>query len=339
MLVQPRRALAAARAMRPEVVHVHDPELLRVAGRLDGRGVRAIYDAHEDLPRQILNKAWIAPALRGGVSRAVEAVEARLVRGLSGVVAATPHIERRFSRIHPSTVCVGNFPLLEELAPPAGAVPARTRAITYVGNVTRIRGARELVRAMEAMPGVTLILCGTMEDAALEEELRAMPGWSQVEYRGHVGRAELGPVMARASVGMVTLLPTPSYLDSLPTKMFEYMSAQLPVVASDFPLWRSILGAHRCGVCVDPADPRAIAGAVLAILDHPERGAAMGAAGRRAVDTVFNWPHEAAKLVAFYAGLLEGSRPARAAGHVPVPGAPPSPGRRPSPETSLDEEP
>ena len=236
------------------------------------------------------------------------------MRRLSGVIAATPHIAERFARIHPRTTWVGNFPLLDELAAPPGVPPTRTRAITYVGNVTRVRGARELVRAMESLPGVTLILCGTMEDAALEQELHAMPGWSQVEYLGHVGREELARVMAQASVGMVTLLPTRSYLDSLPTKMFEYMSAQLPVVASDFPLWRSILEDHRCGVCVDPADPTGIAAAVLSILDDPNRAAAMGVSGRRAIDSVYNWPHEEAKLVAFYAGLLDGSGPAEGQG-------------------------
>ncbi|HPG80755.1 MAG TPA: glycosyltransferase [Piscinibacter sp.] len=303
MRQQPRRALEAVRSLAPALVHVHDPELLPLAGALAREGVPAVYDAHEDVPRQILTKQWIAAPLRRVLSWGFERYENARVRPLAAVVAATPHIAQRFAAVARRSVSVANYPFLGELAPPAASVP-RERVVCYVGGIMRTRGIFEMVRALPQAPGVRLLLAGNFEDVALEQALRAEPGWTQVDYLGLIGREQVRSVLARASAGLVTLLPMPSYVDSLPIKMFEYMSAELPVIASDFPLWRDIVVRQACGVCVDPADPAAIAAAIRALVDAPPQVQAMGRAGRAAVLERYNWPQAERELLALYEALL-----------------------------------
>lgn len=303
MRQQPARALAAVRELKPALVHVHDPELLPLAAALQREGVPAVYDAHEDVPRQILTKQWIRPWMRAGVSRGFEVYENARVRRLAAVVAATPHIAQRFAAVARRSVVVANYPFPEELAPPAAPLP-RERAVCYVGGITRTRGAFEMVRAVARVPGVRLLLAGRIEDAVLEAALGAEPGWAQVDYVGHVGRDEVRRILARASAGLVTLLPMPSYLDALPIKMFEYMSAGLPVIASDFPLWRGIVERHGCGRCVDPSDVDAIAAAIREIVDAPARVRTMGEAGQAAVLANYRWSSAEAVLLSLYEDLL-----------------------------------
>lgn len=300
---QGRAALCAVRRERPALVHVHDPELLPFAARLAAEGMPAVYDAHEDVPRQILTKQWIPALLRPFVARAFEAYEDRQVRRLAAVAAATPHIGGRFARVARRVAVVGNFPLPDELAPPLSPRP-RERRVCYVGGLMRTRGLLNMVRAVGRVPGLRLTLCGRFEDAAFEAELRAEPGWARVDHLGFVGRAQVREVLAGASAGLVTLLPLPSYRDSLPIKMFEYMSAELPVVASDFPLWREIVEASGCGLCVDPTDVEAQARAIARIVDDPAAIAAMGHAGRAAVLSTYHWPRAEAALLALYAELI-----------------------------------
>jgi glycosyltransferase involved in cell wall biosynthesis len=303
MRLLPQRALVAVRALRPALLHIHDPELLPIAVRLACQGMPVIYDAHEDVPRQILTKQWIARPLRGIISHAFERYENHQVQKLAAVVAATPHIAERFARVVRRSVNVNNFPFLDELAPPAAPMP-RERAVCYVGGITRTRGALNMVRAVALLPGVRLLMAGNFEDSALEAELKREPGWAQVDYLGHIGRDAVRAVLARASAGLVTLWHMPSYVDSLPIKMFEYMSAQLPVVASDFPLWRGIVEDNHCGVCVDPNHPQAIAAAIRSLLADTAQVAAMGQAGRAAVLSRYNWPQAEKQLLALYRELL-----------------------------------
>jgi glycosyltransferase involved in cell wall biosynthesis len=300
---QPRAALDAVLAEQPALVHFHDPELLPLGVRLARHGITALYDAHEDVPRQILTKQWLPAALRPAVSHLYEGYENRQVRKLSAVVAATPHIGARFSPIARCTRVVGNYPFTDELAPLARALP-RERMVCYVGGLMRTRGLLQMVRAVARVPDLSFVVCGRFEDAAFERELRAEPGWARVDYRGQVDREAVREVMARASAGLVTLLPMPSYLDSLPIKMFEYMSAELPVVASDFPLWRPIVQDSRCGLCVNPANEAQVAAALAEIVDDPERARAMGRAGREAVLTRYHWPAAEQALLGLYRELL-----------------------------------
>jgi glycosyltransferase involved in cell wall biosynthesis len=98
--------------------------------------------------------------------------------------------------------------------------------------------------------------------------------------------------------------PEPNHLEAMPQKIFEYMGAALPLIASDFPLWRRILGTTGCALFVDPQDPQAIADAIEFILRHPDEAEKMGRRGQAAVLEHYNWDTEAEKLVNLYSGLL-----------------------------------
>jgi glycosyltransferase involved in cell wall biosynthesis len=111
-------------------------------------------------------------------------------------------------------------------------------------------------------------------------------------------------LLSKVRAGLVTLHPTPAYLEAYPVKMFEYMAAGLPVIASDFPLWRSIITKEQCGLLVDPLDPKALAKAMRWVLENPVEAEAMGRRGREAVLTTYNWDAEAAKLKVLYRKIL-----------------------------------
>ena len=139
---------------------------------------------------------------------------------------------------------------------------------------------------------------------SLEEELIHEPGWAYVDMMGWLGRPEVTALYRRVRVGLVLFQPAPNHVESQPNKLFEYMAAGLPVVASDFPLWRKLVTDLECGLVVDPSDPRAIADAVQWLIDHPAEAQAMGERGRMAVLEKYNWEVESGKLLALYESLI-----------------------------------
>jgi len=304
ILLAPRRLLRLARSIRADVCHLHDPELLTIACSLQREGCKVVFDAHEDVPKQILAKHYLHPWARRVISRIVSVYERHVCSRLSGVIGATPTIRDKFVTCARKVVDVNNFPLLGELDSVDGSLRTGTD-ICYIGGIAAIRGIQEIVQAMGYVThhGARLNLVGTFIEPEVEARLRASVEWSRVQAWGQQGRAGVRQVLSQSSIGLVTLHPTVNYVDALPIKMFEYMAAGIPVIASDFPLWRSIIEPAECGICVDPLDPRAIARAIDDLLADPSRAVRMGRNGRRAVLDRFNWGIEEKKLLDFYQKL------------------------------------
>jgi glycosyltransferase involved in cell wall biosynthesis len=310
------RALRRSGLRREEILHFHDPLFLPGAIWLKIKGYRIVYDVHEDYPRQVLN--WELPAfIRYSASLSYAFMEWLAGRLFDGIVTATPKIAERF----PSnkTVVVQNFPMLGELSIDNPIVYSdRPPIVTYMGGITRVRGINEIVRAMGMLPNdmkVKLILAGSFDPLQLKDEVSRQHGWEKVEYCGWQSRERLKSILSKTRVGLVVLHPVTNYLESYPVKLFEYMSAGIPVVASDFPLWRKIVEDAGCGLLVDPKDPSAIAGAIQWLLEHPKEAEAMGQRGRQAVEDHFNWDKEAIKLLKFYQKRCN----LRARRHIEVP--------------------
>jgi glycosyltransferase involved in cell wall biosynthesis len=304
MLRTTRRVGQAALALGADVYQLHDPELIPLGLRLRHAGRKVVFDSHEDVPTQLLDKPYLSPGSARLLSRSYLQFERFALRRFDGVLAATPLIRDRLALHHPMAIDVNNYPRTEEFAEAPAAGSERDR-FCYVGSITAIRGIRELVEACALLRSpARLALAGSFAEPSLEAEVTGLPGWRRVDALGHLDRGGVAGVMARAFAGLVTLLPTASYRQALPVKMFEYMAAGIPVIASDFPLWRDIVEGNHCGLCVNPRDPGAVAAAIDYLASHPQQAAEMGANGRSAVWRRYNWENEADKLLAFYADLL-----------------------------------
>jgi len=303
MLKLPWVALRKAREENAAVYHFHDPELIPAGLMLKLYGKKVIYDVHEDVPRDILSKPYINPYLAVALSHFSEWLENFSSKRFDAVVAATTYIGMRFSKLNHRTVVVNNYPLLDEMYGPV-IWEDRENCVAYVGGISRIRGIREIVRSLELVD-TKLLLAGSFEDDELEREIKSLPGWRKVIYYGYIDRIKVRDILQQVKVGVVTLHPTLNYFEGLPIKLFEYMSAGIPVVASNFPLWKEIVEGNNCGICVDPLKPKEIADAIRYLLERSEEAKEMGENGRKAVEEKYNWETESKKLLQIYRELLQ----------------------------------
>lgn len=297
------RALARGLALRPDVVHLHDPELLLHAPWARLRCDRVIFDMHEDLPKSLRTKHWIARPLRGAVSNAAAAAERLLLNGMEVVYAEDSYrVSRPWLRDH---ITLHNMPIVATLtrferirtAPPS---------LGYIGSVTAARGcltALEVVGELARRGLVVAHDCVGEVDGPLMAEARRLIERHMLEnvrFHGYQP-AEAGyRIIAGTSIGLAILHPEPNYLESYPTKMFEYMAMGIPVIASDFPLYKRVLEETGAGIAVDPLDVAGIADAVQKLLSDTELLARMGRNGREAVARAYSWESEAEKLLRMY---------------------------------------
>ncbi|HAZ21369.1 MAG TPA: group 1 glycosyl transferase [Firmicutes bacterium] len=307
MLWSSLKAYRAAVKADGQVYHIHDPEMLPFTLLLKWRKKKVIFDAHEDLPAQIMSKAWIPGRLRSIISRSA-AWAAKISTGfIDGYVAATPFIAERFPKA--KTEIVQNYPLSDELFVDDGTpYLERPFEVTYIGGISRIRGINEMVSAMQFVPvhyKARLSLAGKFESETLYNEVILKPGWKSVNYLGLKPRPELKSILGRSRAGLVIFYPEKNHIEAQPNKLFEYMSAGIPVIVSDFPLWRKLIESVGCGILVDPKDPHAISKAITWVFEHPSEAHEMGKRGREAVEKQYNWPAEAGKLLTMYRKVLK----------------------------------
>jgi glycosyltransferase involved in cell wall biosynthesis len=300
------RVFAAARSERAQVYHFHDPELILAGIALRLCGARVIFDVHEDIPLDIRTKPWVPRWLRPLVSFGASGFLRLVQNCFTAIVPATPSIAESFT--HKRVVIVRNYPRLSDLcAEEPVPLPLRQPNAVYIGSVTAVRGIEQMVLAMAhpLMPKpARLIIAGAFEDEALQRRVSALPGWSQVDALGHVGRRELASALARAQVGLLLLQPERSFTDSLPTKLFEYIGVGLPVIATKFIVaCREIIERYECGILVDPRDVDEIANALETIFAQPESARAMGERGRTALCGRYEWKTEASNLLGLYAEI------------------------------------
>ncbi|MDO5285232.1 MAG: glycosyltransferase [Actinomycetia bacterium] len=298
MTVSAARLLRRALAEDADIYHFHDPELIGVGLLLRLRGKKVVYDVHEDVPKQIMNKFWIAEPFKRPLAVAATLAEKAAAAGLSGVVTATPSIAEKFPP--GKTVVVQNFPEADLADEVSGTpFPERRNAFVYVGGLSEQQGLFEMLDAFTRLPdGLTGVLAGKFKQK--EREARAHPGWSRVRYPGVVGRTQVVRELRDAVCGLVLDHPITNYVDAYSTKMFEYLACGIPVICSDFPLWVELVERYQCGVALDPFDTEQVAEWILRYHTDPELARTHGENGRRAIADHLNWRIEFAKLSDLY---------------------------------------
>ena len=111
-------------------------------------------------------------------------------------------------------------------------------------------------------------------------------------------------ILKNSQIGLVTFLPEPNHIEAQPNKMFEYMAAEMPVIASDFPLWKEIIEGNNCGICVNPTNPEDISTAIKYLLINENIALEMGRNGAKAVAQKYNWNMEKQKLLNLYSAIF-----------------------------------
>ena len=307
------RILRIALRERADIYHFHDPELLLVVPIIKALISKPIiYDVHENYPEDILTKEWIPRGLRRAVSAIFRFFENSMVRFVDGVVVVNEHLSQRFQR-KSRVVMVANYSRPEQFAGqvPAGPGPGAKPYFVYTGRISDDRGIYECIQAAMSLgdDSVALVCAGRVGHVS-NQKLRTLLDGSQsipsFQFLGLLPFEDVPPLLKGAVAGLLCFQPTPNNLLGTPNKLFEYMSAGIPVIASDFPYVREVVSQADCGLLVKPHSPSEIAKAMSQLLADPEDAKRRGRNGLRAARKRYNWQIEKQKLLSLYDVLLRG---------------------------------
>lgn len=237
----------------PDVVHAHDVNTLPtgwIVARL--RGAKLVYDAHEISTDREGYRLFRGP---------IAAIERRLFPRVDAAITTTEMRAKFFARAYGI-----KRPLVLQNRPRFSSVPKNNRVreelglndtlpiILYQGGLQPGRGLEDLVHAMPHLPPCYLVFIGGGRLLIpLQKRVTELGLAGSVHFIPTVDLDDLPFYTAGADIGVQPLRNTClNHLTTDSNKLFEYMMAGIPVVASDFPEIRKIVSTHQSGLLFDP---------------------------------------------------------------------------------------
>lgn len=313
--------------LEPDVIHAHDIHMIGIAeraavrGRLRGRQVRWIYDAHEYVPGLARYSARVLAAY--------VSLEREYIRRADRVITVSEPIADQLWRVFdlgrkPAVVLNAPLPVVPDRASPsvrqAAGVRENVPLLVYSGGADPTRGVHTIVKALPLMPGVHLALVVRSESSYVQS-LRRIAESASCEDRLHivpfVEPDQVASYLSSASAAVHPLTHYGNHEVALPNKFFEYLHARLPVVVSDVRAMAQLTQALGIGEVFRAEDPISLAQAAAKTLGDPQKY-------RRALETdsrillEYSWPTQERVLVAVYHDLLGHESPPLEGVHGPV---------------------
>ncbi|WP_078555870.1 glycosyltransferase [Bacillus alkalicellulosilyticus] len=305
MLFSTTEAFIKAKRSKADYYHIHDPELLPVAWLLKKKNNVVIYDVHEDYETSIAQKNYIPKLFRKGISKVYSIVEAFFSKKLE-ICLAEKYYREKYSK----GICILNYPILNQelLNNKPYDMPIQSKVL-YTGNVTIDRGAFIHSRLPSIDPSLSVYFIGRCPVDLADRMYEVAEGKQEqiiINGKGKYVRKEdidASYIETRWLAGIALFPPTEHYMKKELTKFFEYMTAGLPIICSDFPVWKDFIKKYKCGIAVNPNDDQEIKNALNYIRNNPNEAKLMGENGKKAIRTSLNWSIEETKLIKWYCEL------------------------------------
>jgi glycosyltransferase involved in cell wall biosynthesis len=304
-----RCALKRAIDFNAKLYHFHDPELI-VAGLEIKKQTKArvIYDCHEDNVSYMLQKKYIPTPIRGLLAAAIRHQELKASKMLDAIVTADEEMRRYFLQKGANRVVrVDNFPRLDLFLEQENDILPKYD-IVYHGSIpkyhleTCFAVDTELVkRGLE----LKWLFIGKYSDLDwAKDEIKKKKAENRITLKGVVQHESISRWVRLGRIGIIPLPNYPKFKRNVPTKLFEFMALNMPVVLSDLPPSRPFVGDGKCAIMVNPDSPAEYADAISYLITHPNRCTEMGQEGRRRVVSNYNWEIAFSKLLNLYQELL-----------------------------------
>jgi glycosyltransferase involved in cell wall biosynthesis len=300
MFIKTHFAFYRALKTKSKIYHFHDPELMISGILLKILGKKVVFDSHENVSSQIENKTWLGGVfLRKIIKNGYRLIEKFSILFFDKVISVTPEIVEFLAP--KKGVLIRNYPIISLIeSQGTKRVDPKKTVFFYAGGLTQIRGIKEVCDAIQLVEGdVELKLLGRWESE--EYKVECLTGKERINYLGIVPLEQVYPLMKTADVGLAVLLPAKNHFNSMPIKIFEYVTCEMPVIMSNFPYWIDLFGNYS--KFADPLSIESVSTQMQWFIDNKQEAIAMGLRGKKEVKEKYSWESEAKTLVKMYEEL------------------------------------
>ncbi len=179
--------------------------------------------------------------------------------------------------------------------------PTKRKTILYQGVLNPGRGLKPMIRSLKFINNVDLIIIGY---GKVEQELKDFVSKEKMNERvyflGRISREKLANYTKKATLGIVLEEPLgKSFEYSLPNKLFDYIHAELPIVAGNLPEISKVITEFKVGITIEDYSPENIAKNVNSVLNDPVLLSQIKENQKKAKE-ILCWENESKKLEEYF---------------------------------------
>lgn len=284
-----------------DIYEFHDSELLSLAKYMKKKGKKVIFDSHEDYPALFLEREWIPNIFRKILKKIYEKYEIKVLKKVDYVLCASDHIKNRIKKNNQNCVVIPNYPLLDKVK----KVKNKSNYIKlcFAGGIGQDWNHETIVSAIQELDNVKYLIAGNCSNE-YKEKLKKIDINNKVEFLGRLKYDEVKKLYSESDIGLAISLYRPNMNGkegSLGnTKIFEYMMFELPIIFTDFTIYKDINNKKQFGIAVNPNSGEEIKRAINYFQKNREKIEEYGKNGRELVTTEYNWSILEKKLFDIY---------------------------------------
>lgn len=292
-----------------DLVHFHDIDILPYMAVL-GIFKPVVYDVHENYPDEMLVRQWIPRPLRRPLYHCVRFVQAALSRLVHNAIYVIPEIEQHFPKGVLRTEIIRNYATLDLLDQVSDDYRSRPDTVLFLGSNYEGNGTflflEIAARFKERRPNLRFLMIDRWAPSTRDRTLALIEerGLTNITILPNIPPQNVMEYLNRATIGISVTLRLPNHINALPTKLFEYMAAGLPIVSSDLPNMVSIAEDTGAVLLCRPEEPETFVDAIEKLMDDRENAYHLGQLGQKAFRERYCWETQAETIEKFYADVL-----------------------------------
>ncbi len=289
------------------VYHFHDPELILVGLIFRFLGKKVIYDIHEDVAKLIALKTWVVfPGIVASVYKLLEAICLPFFH-----LVVSEDAYKQLYNAH-TTHIIHNFAFIEKLDSYRRNLRNTSDLnLFYIGSIDELYCIFESLESIYLLklrgynPKVSMV---GFVSPRIEKQIENLPFYNLIKnnitFYGYLSAEEGFQYSVDCSIGLCLVSKNANSYESYPRKMFEYMGVGLPLITSDFPLYKKVIEKYNCGLCIKGNSAIAIADAIEVLIKDQTLRNTMSANGIKTALEHYNWEKESKSLLSLYEKIL-----------------------------------